>query len=98
MSEVEKTAQQEFDEIYITSSEIGQELGVCRATLVNARRRGLLPDPIVVNGAQITSGSAMSFARILTLGSLCSPFAELSLRKERKLYDHTRSGMGAPSS
>lgn len=53
MSEVEKTAQQEFDEIYITSSEIGQELGVCRATLVNARRRGLLPDPIVVNGAQI---------------------------------------------
>ena len=53
MPEVEKTAQQEFDEIYITSSEIGQELGVCRATLVNARRRGLLPDPIVVNGAQI---------------------------------------------
>lgn len=53
MTEVEKTAQQEFDEIYITSSEIGQELGVCRATLVNARRRGLLPDPIIVNGAQI---------------------------------------------
>lgn len=53
MTEVEKTSQQEFDEIYITSSEIGQELGVCRATLVNARRRGLLPDPIVVNGAQI---------------------------------------------
>ena len=53
MTEVEKTAQQEFDEVYITSSEIVQELGVCRATLVNARRRGLLPDPIVVNGAQI---------------------------------------------
>lgn len=53
MTEVKKTAQQEFDEIYITSSEIVQELGVCRATLVNARRRGLLPDPIVVNGAQI---------------------------------------------
>lgn len=53
MNEVLKTAQQEFDEVYITSSEIGQELGVCRATLVNARRRGLLPDPIVVNGAQI---------------------------------------------
>jgi hypothetical protein len=35
MAEVQKTAQQEFDEIYITSSEIGQELGVCRATLVN---------------------------------------------------------------
>ena len=53
MTEVKKTAQQEFDEMYITSSEIGQELGVCRATLVNARRRGLLPDPIIVNGAQI---------------------------------------------
>lgn len=53
MAEVQKTAQQEFDEIYITSSEIGQELGVCRATLVSARRRGLLPDPIIVNGAQI---------------------------------------------
>ena len=53
MNKVVKTAQQEFDEVYITSSEIVQELGVCRATLVNARRRGLLPDPIVVNGAQI---------------------------------------------
>ena len=53
MTEPEKTSQQEFDEIYITSSEIGQELGVCRATLLNARRRGILPDPIVVNGAQI---------------------------------------------
>lgn len=53
MTEPKKTSQQEFDEIYITSSEIGQVLGVCRATLLNARRRGILPDPIVVNGAQI---------------------------------------------
>jgi hypothetical protein len=53
MEQVTKTAQQEFDEIYITSSEIGRELDVCRATLVSARRRGLLPDPIFVNGAQI---------------------------------------------
>lgn len=48
-----KTAQQEFDETYITSSEIGMELGICRATLLHARRRGLLPDPVIVNGAQI---------------------------------------------
>lgn len=53
MAECKKTQQQEFDELYITSSEIGKSLGVCRATIVNARRRGLLPEPIVVNGAQI---------------------------------------------
>ncbi len=48
-----QTAQQEFDEIYITSSEICRELKITRATIVQGRRRGLLPDPIVVNGAQI---------------------------------------------
>lgn len=53
MSDVVKTAQEEFDEIYITSSEIGKSLGVCRATIVQARKRGLLPDPVIVNGAQI---------------------------------------------
>ena len=53
MSDVVKTAQEEFDETYITSSEIGKSLGVCRATIVQARKRGLLPDPVVVNGAQI---------------------------------------------
>lgn len=74
MTEVEKTAQQEFDEIYITSSEIGQELGVCRATLVNARRRGLLPDPIRLSlmARRSLSGSVMSFALTLTHGSSCS--------------------------
>jgi predicted site-specific integrase-resolvase len=46
-------AQHEFDTTYVTSSEICKELGVSRATLVHARRRGLLPDPVVVNGAQI---------------------------------------------
>ena len=53
MSEVAKTAQEEFDKIYITSSEIGRTLGVCRATIVQARKRGMLPDPVIVNGAQI---------------------------------------------
>lgn len=47
------STQQEFDETFITSSEIGKELKVCRASIVSARRRGLLPQPIVVNGAQI---------------------------------------------
>lgn len=53
MSDVSKTAQEEFDEIYITSSEIGKTLGVCRATIVQARKRGMLPNPVLVNGAQI---------------------------------------------
>lgn len=44
------TAQEEFDEAYITSSEICKELEVTRKAIVDARRRGDLPDPIVVNG------------------------------------------------
>lgn len=47
-----QTAQEEFDSTYISSSEICTELKVSRSTLVNARRSGLLPDPIVVNGVQ----------------------------------------------
>lgn len=43
------TGQEEFDTIYITSSEICKALRVTRAAVVNARKRGLLPDPIVVN-------------------------------------------------
>lgn len=47
------TAQEQFDETYITSSEICKELNITRSTIVTGRRRGLLPKPIVVNGAQI---------------------------------------------
>ena len=47
------SAQQKFDETYISSSEICRQLGVSRAAIVNARRRGLLPDPIVVNDIQL---------------------------------------------
>lgn len=46
-------AQKRFDELYITSSEICKELNVNRCTLLQARQRGLLPDPIAVNDAQI---------------------------------------------
>lgn len=48
-----RTAQQRFDDIYMTSSDIGRELGISRATLVQGRKRGMLPDPIVVNEGQI---------------------------------------------
>lgn len=54
MDELRKTAQEEFDATYITSSEICEELGITRATIVQGRKRGLLPDPVTVNGAQIT--------------------------------------------
>lgn len=43
-------AQREFDERYITSSEIAETLGVSRSTILHARRTGKLPDMIVVRG------------------------------------------------
>ncbi len=42
------TAQQEFDETYISSTEICQELGISRATVAMGRRRGILPDAVEV--------------------------------------------------
>jgi hypothetical protein len=53
MDEQRVTAQDEFDANYITSSEICKELHITRATIVQGRRRGLLPDAVVINGAQI---------------------------------------------
>lgn len=43
-------AQREFDERYITSSEIMEKLGVTRTTILHARRTGKLPDPIDIQG------------------------------------------------
>lgn len=43
-------AQREFDERYITSSEIMDTLGVTRTTILLARRTGKLPDPIDIQG------------------------------------------------
>lgn len=43
-------AQREFDERYITSSEIMQNMGVTRTTILLARRTGKLPDPIDIQG------------------------------------------------
>lgn len=43
-------AQREFDERYITSSEIMQSMGVTRTTILLARRTGKLPEPIDVQG------------------------------------------------
>ena len=43
-------AQREFDERYITSSEIMQSMGVTRTTILLARRTGKLPNPIDIQG------------------------------------------------
>lgn len=47
------TEQERFDAEYITSSEICHRLDVKRSTVVIARQRGALPEPIVINGCQI---------------------------------------------
>ena len=48
-----KTSQSTFDKLYITGYEIQKELKVTRTTVLNAKRRGLLPDPIHVPGSRI---------------------------------------------
>lgn len=50
---LEGTAQHRFDSTYITSVEICRDLGVSRSAVLNARRRKLLPDPVVVCGTAI---------------------------------------------
>jgi hypothetical protein len=42
------TAQQEFEATYVTSSEIARRLGVTRAAIIQARKKDILPDPIMV--------------------------------------------------
>lgn len=42
------TEQEEFDSLYITSSEIREDLGVSRTGMFHAVERGDLPAPIVI--------------------------------------------------
>lgn len=49
-----ESAQERFERRYITSSEIAKRMGVNRTSVMHARRRGLLPDPIVVNESLVT--------------------------------------------
>ena len=43
-------SQERFDEHYITSTEIQERLNVTRSVILNARRRGMLPEPVVIKG------------------------------------------------
>lgn len=45
-------AQQLFDETYITGFEICQQLGIPRSTLLRARERAALPEPVLVPGVK----------------------------------------------
>lgn len=42
------SAQEDFDKTYVSSTELCRTLGVTRATLVNGRRRGALPEPVQI--------------------------------------------------
>lgn len=45
--------QEEFDKAYITGSEICTTLGICRTSLLQARRSGRLPGAIEVADGQM---------------------------------------------
>lgn len=45
--------QAEFDNRYITASEITKQLGISRAGLLYGRRHGKLPEPIVVSEGKL---------------------------------------------
>lgn len=60
-----QTPQSEFDGIYVTSTEIRESLGVDRAAILHARRRGLLPNAIVINNGQILLWKRADIARHL---------------------------------
>lgn len=44
------TPQEEFNQTYITSREVRLYLNVSRSTIVQGKERGLLPEPIVIDG------------------------------------------------
>lgn len=48
------TAQSRFNENYITSSEIAHMLEVSRVSVLRARERGDLPDPVTVGDSVVT--------------------------------------------
>ncbi len=48
------SAQEEFNKLYVTSSEICRLTGLSRYNVMHAKRRGDLPEPIELNDGQIT--------------------------------------------
>lgn len=50
MSDQPNEAQTRFDETYISSNELCKLLDIDRSILHNGRKRGILPNPIIVPG------------------------------------------------
>jgi predicted DNA-binding transcriptional regulator AlpA len=46
-------AQIRFDKAYITSGEICDRLGLCRTSVLQAKKRGTLPDSVMVGGTML---------------------------------------------
>ncbi len=44
------TNQEQFDKMYVTSSEICRRVGVTRAAVIQARAKNFLPEPIILEG------------------------------------------------
>jgi len=63
------TAQEEFDKLYVTSSEICRVAGISRLRVMVDKQRGKLPEPIEINGGQITVWRRVDVAPYL---SACS--------------------------
>jgi hypothetical protein len=49
----ESAAQALFEATYVTASQIMRELGISRSALLYARKRGVLPDPIIINEGRL---------------------------------------------
>lgn len=47
-----KTLQEEFDKKYIAANEIIEMMSVTRVAVLYARKRGILPEPIIVPGSK----------------------------------------------
>lgn len=48
----QQSQQSEFDAKYITGTEICAQLGLSRGALFTAKKRGILPQPVVVLGSK----------------------------------------------
>ena len=46
--------QKEFDDKYVTGTEIAKSLGISRAAMCQAVSRGVLPNQILINNGQIS--------------------------------------------
>ena len=65
-----QTAQDRFNATYITASEICARLQVAKSSIVHARRRGILPDPIVVLDGQLYLWERTTVDKYLTAWEL----------------------------